>query len=523
MSREKKVTAWIESNLVVGTGDSEGNSFKVLPWQRKLLRLLLDRENQTVSLTIARGNGKTAFAAVLLSLFRPGGPLHAKNLSIVSVSPTGRQVKLLWEDFLRINQIQNTGRRRKDDDYRVLGHAAEHSVQHADSGVSWSFHSGKYARNLMGLRPSLCVLDEPASLENPEEVYTALKTSLGKSTFSKLLVLGTRSPDSTHFFTRLLESPAVGEVVLDYSVPTDTKKPLTWANVKKANPSIDYLPSLKDTVKRELDQAKTELAALHSFKALRLNYGEGRLETAALISPETYQIAEKSDLSGRERVGAAYVGLDLGYTISASSIAVFYPRSGFLEFISGFPAEPSLEERAKWHRLPPDFFQRAVDKGELLTTPGQTLDVAMFLEQAFELLGMPANGVLIADPYRMRELKTAIDETGAFRNLRFVPQAKRWRTSEDNIRNTQRAFLEEKVKIKAGELMATAAFGSARIEIRDQGGTANMRLKARSNRGATKNLPPDDIVAASLLALGAGYPAIDEKPYEPPPLTIIQI
>ena len=61
MNQAKRIADYIEG-LVIGQGRYAGESFKLLPWQRRFLSGAFGQPDDA-ALSMGRGNGKTTFAA----------------------------------------------------------------------------------------------------------------------------------------------------------------------------------------------------------------------------------------------------------------------------------------------------------------------------------------------------------------------------------------------------------------------------------------------------------------------------
>ena len=77
-----RIAYWL-GKLEVTEGPLAGEPFKVLPFQRRFIRGVM--RNSEVTLTIARGNGKTTLAAALGAVAL-AGPLAAARGPIVLVA-----------------------------------------------------------------------------------------------------------------------------------------------------------------------------------------------------------------------------------------------------------------------------------------------------------------------------------------------------------------------------------------------------------------------------------------------------
>ena len=135
------------------------------------------------------------------------------------------------------------------------------------------------AHSLTGKRFKLAVIDEPASFPNTrgQRVFNALRTGLGKTPGSKLVVCGTRPSDGAgHWFEDLLKSSG-----LIWQRRTGTPIPLDPKTMEEsANPSsgsyLDLRP-WKLPSKRNPKTPRNRAAAMASFRNLRLNIGEFRV------------------------------------------------------------------------------------------------------------------------------------------------------------------------------------------------------------------------------------------------------
>jgi len=91
-----------------------------------------------------------------------------------------------------------------------------------------------------------------------------LETSRGKIPGSKMLWLGTRAASPDRPFEAAFR--AVGSAQFHAAARKDPPfQPRTW---QKANPGLDRLPDLEQTIRQEAKRAKVDPHALASFRAL---------------------------------------------------------------------------------------------------------------------------------------------------------------------------------------------------------------------------------------------------------------
>ena len=95
-----------------------------------------------------------------------------------------------------------------------------------------------------GLRPALGLIDEPAQHDTAktDRMIAAIRTGLGKVPGSKMIALGTRPASEAHWFARMLDGSGVGYAQVHAAGEDDP--PFRLATMRKANPSMDHLPSL---------------------------------------------------------------------------------------------------------------------------------------------------------------------------------------------------------------------------------------------------------------------------------------
>ena len=87
-----------------------------------------------------------------------------------------------------------------------------------------------------------------------DRMLAALTTSRGKIPNSRCCWIGTRPSFLDHPFEKLLAGGADYSQV--HAARKGKDKPFSLATWRRANPSIDFLPDLKDTIKREAARAK---------------------------------------------------------------------------------------------------------------------------------------------------------------------------------------------------------------------------------------------------------------------------
>lgn len=473
--------------LVLAGGDHDGEPFAVLPWERRFLRGAFRRPGDA-ALSVARGNGKSALvAAVACAVVDPAGPLTGRRREVVCVASSFDQSRIIYEDVLAfLGERYDLGDRevwRKQDSVNTA--TLEYRATGARIKCIGSDPAGAH-----GKRPALALLDEPAQwpATTSARMLAAMRTSLGKVSGSKLIALGTRPADSEHWFSRLLESAPYAQC---HATPADAP-PLRVRSLRRANPSYDHLPSLREQLAEEIPDARRDPDALASWRALRLNQGTSDVSRAVLVDAATW--AGLSDPVG-EPAGGYVLGLDLGQSAAMSAAAAYWP-DGRLEALAVFPEVPSLAERGLQDGVG-NLYQRMADREELLVAGRRVSDVPALLGECRGRWGRPV--AVICDRWREAELRQHLEA------LRFPPAAlvirgQGYRDGGEDVRCFRAAVLGEFVR-PSESLLLTAAMSEARV-VGDPAG--NWKL-AKSTEGGRRQRARDDAVAAAILAVAAGY------------------
>ena len=474
--------------LELAGGDHDGERFEVLPWERRFVRGAF-RAPGSAALSVARGNGKSALVAgIATAVVDPVGPLHGTRRECVCVASSFDQSRVVFEDVLAFLRVRHhLGDRKK---WRVQDSANRATVEHRASGARVRCIGSDPAK-AHGLRPALALLDEPAQWDpaKQERMLAAIKTGLGKVPRSKMIALGTRPADDGHWFSRLLAGGAAYSQVHAARPDDPPFQVRTW---RKANPSLDHLPSLLAELRDEAVDAKADSAMLAALRSLRLNMGVADAEVAVLLEAGTWARIE----GDAERAGAVVWGIDLGSSAAQSAVAAYWPQTGALACLAAFPSDPGLAERGLRDGAGRLYLECA-KRGELVTLGGSAVAVAELLALALERFGAPSR--VVADRWREAELRDALKAAGV-PIAKLVVRGMGYRDGGEDVRDFRRACLEGKVT-PTPSLLLRSAMSEARCVV-DPAGNAKL---AKSTQGGRRARARDDAAAAAILAVAAGY------------------
>ena len=487
MSLPAELIAYL-GGLVLAGGDRDGEAFTVLPWERRFIRGAFGQSGHA-ALTVGRGNGKSALVAgIAAAVVDPAGPLHGNRREAVCVASSFDQSRVIFEDvlsFLR-GRYDLSDRKR----WRVQDSANRATVEWRETGARVRTIGSDPAK-AHGLRPALALLDEPAQWDaaKTDRMLAAIRTGLGKVPGSKMIALGTRPASDEHWFAKMLAGSGVGYSQAHAARESDP--PFRSRTMRRANPSMDHLPSLAAELREEAATARRDDALLPAWRALRLNGGVNDIRVEVLIGADTWR-----KITGKaERDGRPTWGLDLGQSEAMAAVAAYWPTTGRLESVASFPTVPSLAERGLQDGVG-GLYVRMSERRELVATGGEAVDIADLLREAWERFGAPS--AIAADRWRVKELA---DILNAIR-LPRVPLHERGQGFMDggeDLRTFRRAVAEGKVR-PVPSLLLTAAMGEGRA-VGDPAGNWKLSKKTEGGRRARAR---DDAAAAAILAVALG-------------------
>ena len=484
----RQIIEYIGTLEIVG-GDKDGEPFTVLPWEARFIRGAW-RGPGDAGLSVGRGNGKSALVAALgCAVVDPAGPLGGRRREVIAVAASFEQSRIIFEDVLAfLSQRYDLGRK---DRWRLLNSAQKALLEYRETGARIRCIGSDPGR-AHGMRPFLALLDEPAQWDRAkaDRMLAAIRTGLGKIPGSRLIALGTRPADETHWFSRMLVSAPYSQV---HAARADDP-PFWQRTIKRANPSADHLPSLRARIIEEQTEARRDPDALASYKALRLNMGTADISRSVLIDSERWAEAMALEAPEVER-GGYVLGIDLG-TSAAMSAAAAYWRDGRLDALACFPTMPGLRERGLADGVG-GLYTSMEKRGELIRAGGRVSDIAELLREVLARWGAPQ--AVITDRWREAELTDVLDSI-RFPRCPLITRGQGFRDGGEDVRAFRRAVLGGYVR-PAESLLLTSALREARV-VSDPAGNAKL---SKATEGGRRRRARDDAAAAAILAVGAGF------------------
>ena len=311
---------------------------------------------------------------------------------------------------------------------------------------------------------------------------------MGKIPDARLIALGTRPSDDTHWFARLLDGGA------DYSQchmagPDDPPfRARTW---RKANPSLPAMPMLESAIRREAKRARHDTSSLAAFRALRLNQGVDDVLIDTLIDVESWLAAERRE---GDRRGRYILGVDLGSSAAMSAACAYWPETGALDAFAVFPERPSLRERGLGDAVG-DVYIRMSERGELIQAGERVSDVPALFAESRHRWGDPH--VVVCDRWREAELRQSLPMPA-----QVLTRGMGYMDGGEDVRDFRAAVLDGYVAAPES-LLLRSALSNARVA-RDMAGNSKLAKAKDGHR--------DDAAAAAILAVGLGYRLRRQRP-----------
>ena len=211
-----------------------------------------------------------------------------------------------------------------------------------------------------------------------------------------------------------------------FTRPARDDPPFRLATIRRANPSLEYLPSLKAKVLKQRQDARVDPDQLAEWRAYRLNLGVSDVTEQLLLDADLWRRAQGEEAAGR---GGAVWGVDLGSGAAMSAVSAYFP-SGRLEALAAFPELPSLAQRGLADGVGGQY-QKMAARSELITVGRRVADVKALLSEALARFGKPV--ALVADRWREAELRDAL-EALRFPQAALITRGQGYRDGGEDVR-----------------------------------------------------------------------------------------
>ena len=466
-------------------GDGEGELYSLLDFQCEWIVGAFAEGVTRAGLSLARGGGKTGLLSAIAAIaLIPGMALYKPNFSVAAFASSFKQGKIIGEGvegILRFLGIEGQ--------YWITNNQNNFHIIRKESKATMVCH-GADPRRAHGLKPNLLLGDELAQWPPSAgpRLWSAMATSLGKKKGAKLLCIGTRPTEETHFFQTLLSDNSPDVFSLTYAADPEKDDPYDPETWHKANPGLGRdMPALS-VLQSEAERAKQDPQELAQFRSLRLNMGTSDVALEGfLIDPENWRAIEGTpDLRGR-----FVLGLDLGGSEAFTAAAAVYETGG-IACLQACGGHLSLAKKEEKENLQPGFYTRMAREGELIQLGDRVVPPDEFLNAIEARWGKPV--AIVCDRFRKAELLDALTKAGW--RVPYRLRGMGFKDGAEDVRAFRRAALDKRICAPVSWAIRSALTG-ARVVIDPAG---NSKL-AKNSEGGRKKTHRDDLVAALILGI----------------------
>ena len=438
---------------------------------------------ELAALSVPRGSAKTWLAGNLAALaLRPGSPTFAPHRETLGVSASLEQSRVMLQ-FCR-EALADV-----EDEYRWLDSGQRLAATHKRTGAKLRIlsSSGKRAMGLANF--GTIFADEPGAWESRGGalLWDALRTSLGKQSGQRLVLIGTRAPAAADsWWPQLLDTGSGPGTSIEVRTAPDGAPWDAWATIRAVNPMVSLNADLRNTILRERDEARRNDALRPAFEAYRLNR-QVDVRQEVLIAADAWRRVEARPVPDRE--GQPVVGIDVGAERSWSAAWCLW-RNGRAEAYALAPGIPDLAERERQDAQPAGLYRRLADDGVLFVDEGRRMGrIEVLIGRLYESGIRP--GAVLCDRFLVGQLTDAVAGRAPVN-----PRATRWSEASADIAAFRRMVLDGPLAIaERCRALARVSLAAAAVRSDDQG---SVRLLKRQHLRSR-----DDVAVSAVLTAGA--------------------
>jgi phage terminase large subunit-like protein len=399
-----RAVGFIES-LKLTQGRFAGQPFKLMPWQRKIIRDVFGtmrpdgtRQYRQVWIEIPKKNGKSPLgSAIALKLLAADDEMSPEIYSAASDREQAAIVYNVARDMVSMSPALSAPNRCKTID------SVRRIVNYANRGfyrVLSAEYRTKHGFNIHGL-----IFDEVHTLPN-RDLFDVLTSYSGAAREQPLFVyLTTAGIDrnsicweehqkAEQIFKGLRNDPEYYVVIYSLDEEEDWGDEKNWYRV---NPSLGKTIKLED-MRHDYRDAVQDPAEENLFRQLRLN--QWVKSTIRAISLKAWD-ACKGKIDEKELEGhVCYAGLDLSSSIDLTALNLVFPdgEDEFKTIARFWIPEDTMREKERKDKVP---YSKWVKKGWIKATPGNVIDYGFIRQELNQL----------REKYEIKEL--AFDRWGA--------------------------------------------------------------------------------------------------------------
>ena len=499
-----RVCTFVQNYCQHWKGAKAGQPFKLLPWQRQVLRDLFGwkrtadrtRRYRVAYIEVPRKNGKTLFiSAILLYLLcgdrEPGAEIYA-------VANTRQQSGVAFKDCVSMVKASPSLSKRLEIRQYSIEHPASNSVLTSLSGENL----GSHGRNIHGM--SQDELHEGKG-QSFRELYEALSTSMGARRQPLTVQITTAGNGGDDTICAEQHAKAIrylsGDVkegdpdhddtfyacVYAADRDDDWTDPATW---RKANPSLGEAVT-EDYLRRECVKAKESPAKEGAFRRLYLNIWTQATERWLRL--DTYDDCcrpiDPLELNGLP----CFIGTDLSTTYDLSAVVALYV-SGDTWLVVPRLYVPSETARRRY-REDATPFPTWAEAGHVIQTPGPTVDYAKVEADIRSIAASGRVKEVAFDPFNAVRMMTDLDRSG----ITTVPVQQNFLRMSAACKEVERRLAERTIVFDDNPCLRWMA-ASTEVESDRHGNIRPVKPNRKGSYAGTARYSIDGIVATIVAA-----------------------
>lgn len=403
LTRGEENCDWIESVCRVPEGALVGQSVELRSWQREIILGIYDHDTRRALISFGRKNGKTALAAFLL-LLHLCGPEARANSQLFSAAQSRDQASILFALAAKVV------RQSPDLSQYVTIRDTAKQLACQELGTLYRALSAE-ASTAYGLSPVFVVHDELGQVRGPRsELYEALETASAAQVNPLSIVISTQAPTDADLLSVLIDdAKAKGDPrtrLFLYTAPEDAD-PWSDEAIKAANPAFGDFQNA-DEVRDQAQTAKRMPSRESAYRNLILNQRVNMVNP--FVSRGVWE-ANGADVEDEHFLGAVTLAIDLSQRNDLTAIVeAADDEAGNVHLkCQFFTPEVGLADRAHRDRSPYDVWVR---DGWITATPGASVDFDLVADYIIERRGACKALTVVADRWRLDELKAAVSRRG---------------------------------------------------------------------------------------------------------------
>lgn len=433
----ERIVQFFDEFIPHTTGPTAGQPFKLLDWQKEMLRTLFGwkrkkdgyRRFRKLFLLVPKKNGKSTLSAGL-ALYLTGfdGEFNAK---VFCAATEKEQAKIVFDEAKTMIELSP-----------ALGEVftvVKNCITCAETKSSFvpvsSDTKGRHGVNISG-----CICDEIHALRDAE-LYEVLTRGSGAARKQPLFIAITTAGSDRNSIAyseyehalQVITDETVDEqllaVVFEPAKTDDWRDPKVWA---KVNPSMDVTLS-EEFLEQECKLAKQNPRNENTFRKLHLN--QWLSAVTRWLSTEDWSAAARKYTEANLRGKPAYGGLDLSCTQDLTALGLLFPEPDLLySWVYLFMPEDRVDEAKERDGVP---FRRWVNEGHIIATPGNVVHYDAVVQKMADAKAFFDLREIGFDPYNATMAVQQAEKLG----IKMVPVAQNYPSISQPSKEMERRLI----------------------------------------------------------------------------------